>query len=87
MTNSRKTPDKSSQSDKDANKTSADDNTPHEKPHRESKLFLGAEGTVSGQGRSGGRLARDIGTRDELKRSEERPAGKTRVRKADELDK
>jgi len=72
--------------DKDANKTPDNDNTPREKSHRETKLYLGAEGTVPGQGRSGGRLARDIGTRDELKRSEERPAGKTRVRKADELD-
>jgi hypothetical protein len=31
-------------------------------------------------------LARDVGTRDELKRSNERPAGKTRVRKGDEKD-
>ncbi|WP_284164756.1 hypothetical protein [Frigidibacter sp. SD6-1] len=45
-----------------------------------------AGGTVSGQGRAGGRLARDVGTRDELKRATERPAGKTRVRKADEED-
>ncbi len=47
---------------------------------------LGAKGTVSQAGRSGGRLPRDIGTQDELKRSNERPAGKTRVNKADEKE-
>jgi hypothetical protein len=47
---------------------------------------LGAKGTVSQAGRSGGRLPRDIGTRDELKRASERPAGKTRVTKSDEKD-
>lgn len=47
---------------------------------------LGAKGTISQAGRSGGRLPRDIGTQDELKRSSERPAGKTRVRKSDEKD-
>jgi hypothetical protein len=31
-------------------------------------------------------LPRDIGTRDELKRANERPAGKTRVTKSDEKD-
>ncbi|WP_121068050.1 hypothetical protein [Chachezhania antarctica] len=48
------------------------------------KGYLGADGTVSHQGREGGRLPRDVGTRDELKRSEERPGGATRVRKSDE---
>lgn len=47
---------------------------------------LGAKGTISQAGRSGGRLPRDIGMRDELKRSNERPAGKTRVTKLDEKD-
>ena len=47
---------------------------------------LGAKGTISQAGRSGGRLPRDIGTQDELKRANERPAGKTRVRKSDEKD-
>ena len=47
---------------------------------------LGAKGTVSQAGRSGGRLPRDIGTRDELKRANECPAGKTRVTKSDEKD-
>jgi len=59
---------------------------PHEKPRNETEEYLGIDGAVSGQGRSGGRLARDVGTRDELKRSTERPAGKTRVRKGDEKD-
>tara|TARA_R110002124_G_scaffold267357_2_gene434556 strand:+ start:178 stop:378 length:201 start_codon:yes stop_codon:yes gene_type:complete len=45
---------------------------------------LGAKGTVSQAGRSSGRLPRDIGTQDELKRATERPAGKTRVNKSDE---
>ncbi len=47
---------------------------------------FGAKGTISQAGRSGGRLPRDIGTQDELKRATERPAGKTRVKKADEKD-
>lgn len=51
-----------------------------------SDLSLGAKGTVSQAGRSGGRLPRDIGTQDELKRATERPGGKTRVRKSDEKD-
>jgi hypothetical protein len=58
----------------------------NEKPRKEPEEYLGTDGAVSGQGRSGGRLARDVGTRDELKRSNERPAGKTRVRKSDEKD-
>ncbi|MDA3889709.1 MAG: hypothetical protein PF443_13140 [Allgaiera sp.] len=58
----------------------------NEKPRNETKESLGTDGAVSGQGRSGGRLARDVGSRDELKRSKERPAGKTRVRKSDEKD-
>jgi hypothetical protein len=45
---------------------------------------LGAKGTISQAGRSGGRLPRDIGTQDELKRANERPAGKTCVKKSDE---
>lgn len=49
-------------------------------------LSLGEPGAVGGQGRAGGRLAREIGTEDELKRAFERPAGKTRVNKADEKD-
>ncbi|WP_159804799.1 hypothetical protein [Litoreibacter roseus] len=37
---------------------------------------------IAGQGRDGGRLAREIGSTDELKRATERPAGATRVTKA-----
>lgn len=44
----------------------------------------GAGGPVSHGGRGGGRLARDIGSRDEAKRARERPAGATRVTKSDE---
>ncbi len=39
---------------------------------------------VGHQGRAGGRLAREIGTEDEMKRSVEQPAGVTRVTKSDE---
>lgn len=59
------------------NKTAKTDDADH---------ALGAKGTISQAGRSGGRLPRDIGTRDELKRANERPAGKTRVTKSDEKD-
>jgi hypothetical protein len=38
------------------------------------------------QGRAGGRLARQVGTKDELKRAFEQPAGVTRVTKSDEQD-
>ena len=38
------------------------------------------------QGRQGGRLAREIGTKDELKRALERPEGVTRVTKSVEQD-
>ncbi len=41
---------------------------------------------VGHQGRAGGRLARQIGTKDELKRAFEQPAGATRVRKSDEQE-
>ena len=54
--------------------------------NRDSTSVLGAPGTVGGQGREGGRLARDIGTRDELKRATERPGGATRVTKKDERE-
>ncbi|MFW5654131.1 MAG: hypothetical protein ACOCYW_00600 [Roseicyclus sp.] len=51
---------------------------------RDSDRVHGEPGAPSGQGRTGGRLARDVGTRDEKKRAAERPAGATRVRKSDE---
>ncbi|WP_081625912.1 hypothetical protein [Yoonia vestfoldensis] len=59
------------------------DKTP--KPDSSDDAF-GAKGTISQAGRSGGRLPRDIGTQDELKRATERPAGKTRVNKSDEKE-
>ena len=54
--------------------------------HRDTDDILGVAAAVSQSGRKGGRLARDIGTQDELKRAGERPAGVTRVKKADEKD-
>ncbi len=48
---------------------------------------FGTQGSISQGGREGGRLARDIGTQDELKRATERPAGTTRVTKSDEKEK
>jgi len=54
--------------------------------HRDTDDTLGVEGQISQSGREGGRLARDIGTKDELKRAGERPAGATRVKKADEKE-
>ena len=53
---------------------------------RETEEVLGTntEDTPSHGGRDGGNLARTIGSEDEEKRAEDRPAGKTRVRKADE---
>lgn len=51
----------------------------------ESPESLG-ETSDAANSKSGGNLARDIGTKDELKRAKERPAGATRVRKGDEKD-
>mgnify|MGYP001041345611 CR=1 FL=1 len=62
----------------------SDADTQEDLSDRQSDEALGAGGAISGQGRSGVRLARKIGTRDELKRANERPAGATRVRKSDE---
>ncbi|PTX55585.1 hypothetical protein C8N43_0224 [Litoreibacter ponti] len=53
---------------------------------KDSEKVLGTEGAVSGEGRTGGRLARDIGTKDEMKRAKERPAGATRVTKSHEAE-
>ena len=50
--------------------------------HRDTKDILGAEGNVSHGGREGGRLARRVGSKDELKRAYERPAGATRATKS-----
>lgn len=51
---------------------------------KDSDRILGEPGRVSQQGRDGGRLARKLGSKDELKRAMERPAGKTRVTKSTE---
>ncbi len=50
---------------------------------RDTDAILGEEGEPTDGGRGGGDLARDIGTRDHLKRAHERPAGATRVQGAD----
>lgn len=52
---------------------------------RDTDQFGQAEGGTPG--RAGGNLARKVGTRDELKRVREDPAGVTRVRKSEEKDK
>lgn len=44
----------------------------------------GAGGGGADSGRSGGNLARDIGTEDALKRGQEDRTGATRVKKSDE---
>lgn len=49
--------------------------------HRETEEVLGDKSDIDQQGRSGGRLARDVGTKDDMKRTDERPAGATRVTK------
>lgn len=53
---------------------------------RDTDLVLGEPGGISQQGRAGGRLPRNIGSQDELKRATERPAGATRVTKSLEED-
>ncbi|MBV2358409.1 hypothetical protein KUH32_01360 [Thalassococcus sp. CAU 1522] len=54
---------------------------------QETREMHGEPGTAGQQGREGGRLARSLGTKDELKRAHERPAGATRVTKSMEKDK
>ena len=53
---------------------------------RDTDRILGTGGSVSQQGRTGGTLPRDIGSEDEKKRAEERPAGATRVTKSKERE-
>ncbi|MHA3977621.1 hypothetical protein ACW9UR_08065 [Halovulum sp. GXIMD14794] len=53
---------------------------------RDTDLVLGEPGGIAQQGRAGGRLPRNIGSQDELKRATERPAGMTRVTKKLEED-
>ena len=51
---------------------------------RETEEILGARGAVSEQGRKGSDVAREVATRDELKRAYERPAGTTGPTKEEE---
>jgi hypothetical protein len=53
---------------------------------RDTDRVPGGGGAPSGQGRSGGRLPRDIGSRDEEKHATGRPVGATRVRKSDKKE-
>ena len=57
---------------------------------RETEEVLGDQTEVSQQGRAGGSPAKQVGTKDEMKRAKERPAGATRVtydlKKEDEDD-
>lgn len=53
---------------------------------KDSEKILGAEGEIAQGGRNGGRLPRQVGTKDELKRAYERPAGVTRVTKSMEKE-
>ncbi|WP_299788638.1 hypothetical protein [uncultured Marivita sp.] len=48
----------------------------------ETKEIFGDQADIDQQGRSGGRLSRTVGTKDEMKRATERPAGATRVTKS-----
>lgn len=48
-------------------------------------LIEGAEGAPSAQGRSGGNIATDVGTRDEERRATDPDAGITDVTKADKV--
>ena len=50
---------------------------------RDTDKVLGEGGTTDNAGRSGGDMARKVGTKDEEKRAQERPAGTTRVTKSD----
>ncbi|WP_316014055.1 hypothetical protein [Roseobacter sp. HKCCA0434] len=54
---------------------------------RELEDQLKADVSVSQGGREGGRLPRDIGTQDEMKRAQDTDAGVTRVTKQDEEEK
>ena len=54
---------------------------------RETDRFTGDGAAPSQQGRAGGRVERDVGTQDLLKRARDgEDAGVTRVRKADEKE-
>jgi hypothetical protein len=63
--------------------TETKEETPDRQERAKTRDYLGPEGAVSGQGRAGGDLARDVATRDELKRSQDRPGSATRVQGGD----
>ncbi|WP_370402117.1 hypothetical protein [Sulfitobacter sp. JB4-11] len=46
---------------------------------KDSEKFTSDDGPVAQQGRDGGNLQRDVGTRDDAKRANEKPSGATRV--------
>jgi len=52
--------------------------------YSETEEFRTDEAVSAEQGRAGGDLARLIGSEDEAKRNEDRPAGRSRPRKSDE---
>jgi hypothetical protein len=52
----------------------------------ETKEYLGEAGLPDKGGAAGGELQRKKGSKDEMKRAKERPAGATRVRRSDEKD-
>lgn len=52
----------------------------------EDKDYLGEDGEPTDGGSAGGTLQKKKGKQDEQKRSQERPASVTRVRKSDEKD-
>ncbi|PTQ08540.1 hypothetical protein CLG96_15160 [Sphingomonas oleivorans] len=60
------------------------DRTETARRHDDSKLIEGTEPAPSVIGRSGGTIAADVGTRDELKRALDESAGLTNVQKHDE---
>lgn len=55
-----------------------------ERPKRETEDYIDDQDTPAQQGRAGGNLERDVGTRDLLKRARQDKPGTTRVRKSDE---
>ena len=64
----------------------ADRHRSHDKSRDSEKLYGDKDSAISHGGRKGGNLQRDIGTRDEEKRANERPAGVTRVTESDEQE-
>jgi hypothetical protein len=59
--------------------------TDEARAHDDHELIEGAERAPSAQGRSGGRTATDVGTRDEGKQAEGGDTGVTNVHKSDKV--